>query len=145
MADPNLSNVAAIAANDAIVDLVDGGTTNPEGRIRIYDGSKPAGGPDEAIVAQTLLAELPMSNPAFGNSVDAAPNARATASAITDDSSADNPGTATWFRVVNRDSVAVIDGDVTATSGGGDLELNSVVISAGAVVSITAFTFDHLE
>ncbi len=144
MADPNIGIEAAIDANDAIVDLLDVGTTNPNARILLYTGSKPAG-PDAGIGGATLLATLNMSNPAFGASSDQAPNARATASAIADDVAADATGTCTWFRVTDRANLPVIDGDVTATSGGGDLELNTVAIVSGALVSITAFTFDHLE
>lgn len=144
MAAPRINGAVAILANDAIVDAVDNGTTNTEGRIRIYTGAQPAD-PDAGIGGATLLAELLMSNPAFGASIDQAPGARATANAISDDVSADATGTAAWFRVVDRDNNGVMDGDVTATAGGGDMELNSVAISAGAVVSITSFTVDHRQ
>ena len=144
MADVNLAIAAAIAANDAIVDRLDLGTGVTEAHILIYDGAKPAG-PDTAITSQVLLAELLMSNPAFGASSDQSPNARATASAIADDAAADNSGNASWCRIVDRDGNGIIDGDVTATGGGGDLEINAVAIVAGAIVSVTAFTFDHLE
>ena len=140
MADTTIDVAAAIAACNAVVDRIDLGTTNPQGRLRIYDGAKPAD-TSVAISTQTLLAELLLSNPAFGAAVDAAPGGRATASAITSDSSADASGTATWFRVVDRDSGAVIDGDVSDTGGTGDLKLNSTAISAGAQVSISSWTF----
>jgi hypothetical protein len=139
MANTDISNAAALAACNGIVDLLDGGT--PPGKLRIYSGSKPAG-PDEAIGAQTLLAELTLSNPAFGNAADANPGGRATAGTITDDSSANATGTASFFRAVQGGgNTGVIDGDVTATGGGGDLQLNSVSIQAGAQVSITSWTF----
>ena len=138
MANTKISNAAAIAECNGVVDLLDGGAG--AGKIRVYGGTQPAGGPDEAVGAQTLLAELALSDPAFGNAVDAAPGGRATANAITDDASADATGTATWFRALDSNNVAIIDGDVTATGGGGDLELNSVAISAGAQVSITSWT-----
>ncbi len=143
MAAPGINIAAAISCCDDIVDRIDVGATNAEGRIRIFTGSKPASVDD--VETGTLLAELLMSNPAFGAAADQAPNARATAGTITDDSSADNAGTAGYFRVIDRNLNGVIDGDVTATSGGGDLELNTVVIAAGAIVSVTAFDFDHLE
>jgi hypothetical protein len=47
-----------------------------------------------------------LSNPAFGASTDANPGALATANAITDDSSADNTGTAGWFRAKNGSAPA---------------------------------------
>ena len=145
MANTKIANAAAIDACDAMVDRIDLGATNPEGHLRIYDSTQPTGGPDEAVGAQVLLAELLMSNPAFGAAIDVAPGGEATAGAIADDTSADAAGTASWFRVVDRAEVAIFDGDVTVSAGGGDLELNSIVISAGATVAVTAYTFTMPE
>lgn len=132
-----LSNAAAKAAADAIVDLIDVGTTNANGKLRIYDGTQPAN-PDVAVTTQNLLAELDLSNPAFGAAADGDPGGLATANSITDDSSADATGTASWFRVVDRDENAIIDGSV-GTSGA-DLNLGSVSITSGQAVSITSWT-----
>jgi len=139
MANTNITNANAIAACDAIVDSVDAGSG--AGKVRIYDGSQPADA-DTAVSGQTLLAELTMSDPAFGNAVDATPGGRATANTITDDSSADAAGTAAWFRVVDSDNNARWDGDITTTGvGTGDMLINSTSISAGAIISISSFTF----
>jgi hypothetical protein len=131
-----ISNAAAIAACNAIVDLIDAGAG--PGLLRIYDGTQ-ATDPDTAIGAQVKLAELTLSDPAFGNAADAAPGGRATASAITTDASADNTGTASWFRVVDSNGVAIIDGSV-GTSGA-DLNLNTVSIVSAASVAVTSWTF----
>lgn len=131
-----LSNAAAKAACDAIVDLVDGGAG--AGKVRIYDGSQPAD-PDTAVSSQTLLAELALSDPAFGNAADAAPGGRATANAVTSDPAADATGTASWFRVLDSNNVAIWDGSV-GTSGC-DMNLNTTSIVAGAAVAITSWTF----
>lgn len=98
------------------------------GLLRIYDGSRPATGG----AATTLLAELTFSDPAAG----AAASGVLTFSAITADASADATGTATWFRIVDSTGAFVLDGSVTATAGGGDLELNTTSIVAAANVSI---------
>lgn len=130
--NPQLTNLSASAAADAVVDRVDQGAG--AGKLRIYDGTQPATA-DTAIGAQVLLAELTFSDPAFG----AASSGVATANAITTDSSANATGTATWFRVVDSDGVAIWDGTVgLATS---DLILNATAIAAGAAVSVTAFTY----
>jgi len=137
MANTKIADQAAIDACDSIVDRIDLGATNAEGRIRIYDGTQPAN-PDTAPGA-TLLAELNMSAPpAFGAAAMNGNFAEATANTITDDTSADATGTATWFRYVDRDAGGVVDGDVSDTGGAGDLKLNSTSISAGAQVSITS-------
>lgn len=102
------------------------------GLLRIYDGTRPATGG----AATTLLAELTLSDPA-------APAAAAgvlTLSAITQDSSANATGTATWFRIVDSDANAVFDGSVTATGGGGDLQLVTTSITATQPVQVSSFT-----
>lgn len=131
-----ISNAAAIAACDAIVDLVDAGAG--AGKLRIYSGTQ-ATDPDTAIGAQTLLAELTFSDPAFGACADANPGGRATASSITADSSADATGTATWFRVVDSNNVARFDGSVGTSSA--DLILNTTSIVSGANVAVSSYTF----
>lgn len=122
---------------DQIVDDVDVGSTNAEGRVRIYDGAVPTDA-DTALGGQTLLAELLMSNPAFGGAVDISPGGQATANAIADDASANADGTATFFRVVDRDENTIFQGAV-ATSGA-ELNMNTVSIVTAAIVSITSMT-----
>jgi hypothetical protein len=100
------------------------------GFLRIYDGSRPATGG----AATTLLAELTC-NATF------APGASGgvlTLNAITQDSSANATGTATWFRIVTSGGTFVLDGSV-GTSGS-DLNLNTTSIVSGAAVSVTSFT-----
>lgn len=122
-----LGLLAALRSNrlDEITALIDAGTA---GFLRIYDGARPATGG----AATTLLAELTFSVTSF----PAASAGAMTANAITDDSSADAAGTATWFRVVDSAATFVFDGDV-GTSGS-DLNLNAVAIALGAVVSVTS-------
>jgi hypothetical protein len=99
--------------------------------LRIYDGSRPATGG----TATTLLAELTC-NATFA---DAASGGVLTLNAITQDSSANETGTATWFRIVKSDGTThVLDGDV-GTSGS-DLNLTTTSITATQPVSITSFT-----
>lgn len=100
------------------------------GFLRIYDGTRPATGG----AATTLLAELTC-NATFA---PAAAGAVLTLNAITQDSSANATGTATWFRLVTSASVFVLDGNV-GTSGS-DLNLNTVSIVAAAAVSVTSAT-----
>jgi hypothetical protein len=100
------------------------------GLLRIYDGSRPASGG----TATTLLAELALSATAAG----AASSGVLTLNAITQDSSANATGTATWFRIVTSGGTFVIDGSV-GTSGS-DLNLTTTSIVSGQPVSITSFT-----
>ena len=57
------------------------------------------------------------------------------------DSSADATGTAAHFRIYDSGGTTChIQGTVTATSGGGDLELDNTSIATGQSVTITSFT-----
>ena len=58
-----------------------------------------------------------------------------------EDLSADAAGTAAHFRIYASDGVTChIQGSVTATAGGGDLELDNVVLASGQAITITAFS-----
>lgn len=114
--------------NEVTADI-DAGTA---GKLRIYNGTRPATGG----TATTLLAELTLSVTSFG----AASAGVITANAITQDSSANATGTATWFRITTSAGAAVLDGSVGVTSSGEDLELNSVSIGIGNIVDVTSLT-----
>jgi hypothetical protein len=109
------------------------------GYLRIYDSTGGTGQPttaDTAIGSQVLLAELTINATAFGNAVDGV----ATANAVTKDSSANNTGTATWFRAVASNGTSVICDGTVGTSGA-DCNINSTAIQAGTEVSVTAWTW----
>lgn len=55
------------------------------------------------------------------------------------DASADATGTAAHWRMTGGSNI--VEGTVTATGGGGDMELDSTSITAGQTVTITSFTF----
>jgi len=98
--------------------------------LRIYDGSRPATGG----TATTLLAELTC-NATFAAG---ASSGALTLNAITQDSSANATGTATWFRIVaSNGTTHVLDGNV-GTSGS-DLNLTTTSIVATQPVSVTSF------
>lgn len=104
--------------------------------LRIYDstGTGQPASPDTAVTTQVLLAELTC-NATF------APGASGgvlTANAITADSSANNTGTATWFRLLTSGATAKLDG--TVGTSGTDCILDSVSITAAQQVSVTALT-----
>ena len=112
---------------DAITTRAGGGAL-----LRIYDGTRPATG--AAITTQVLLAELTCGSPF----APAASGGVLTANTITQDSSANAAGTATWFRVVQSGgSTFVLDGNV-GTSGA-DLNLSSTSISITQPVQVTSF------
>jgi len=116
-----LSTAARNAACQAIVSLVDAGTTNANGQLIIMTAG------DVAVSTHNL------SNPAFGAPVSGV----ATASAIADDTNAAG-GTAALFKFVDRDGTEVFRGTVGTT--GAELNLSSTSIPAGGTVQISSFT-----
>lgn len=123
MAMNNISTAARNGAADGIVDQVDTGSSDATGDIQIYTAA-----------FATLLAELTFSNPAFG----AAATGVATASAIANDSSANDTGTAAVCRIRDRDNNTVWEG--TVSTSGADLNLNTVSITSGDIVAISSMT-----
>lgn len=129
---PSITTAARNAAADAVVDLVDVGGA---GSLRIYSGTPPADA-NAALSGNTLLAQLAMSATAFGSAAAGV----ATAAAITQDSSADATGTATFFRILAGNGTTVVMQGSVDTSGA-DLNLNSTAIAAGAAVSVSSLTY----
>lgn len=101
------------------------------GLVRLYTATRPATGG----AATTLLAELTCST----TFAPAASSGTLTANAITQDSSANATGTATWGRLATSGGVQVADFDV-GTSGS-DLNLTTTSIVATQPVSISSFVF----
>lgn len=82
-----------------------------------------------------VVATLPLSDPAATIS-----GAVLTFSAITDDTNAIG-GTTDRFVVQDNSGDDVFLGSVTASGGGGDIELSTVVIPAAGTVSVTSLTY----
>lgn len=120
-----LTNAAAKAMCDALVDLVDvGAGTN--GTIAGYTS-----GNSEVFTCT-------FATTAFGAATTASPSV-ATAATITDDTSATGGDlTGGYHRVNDQDGTEVWRGSV-GTSGA-DLNLSSLVIGAGDTVSISSYT-----
>ena len=98
--------------------------------LTIYSGTQPAGGG----TATTALAVLTCNASAFAGSAAAGV---LTLNSITQDSSANASGTATWFRITQSGGTWVMDGDVSTTAAGtGDLQLNDTSIVANGTVSL---------
>lgn len=111
--------------NDAITTAVGGSAL-----LSIYDGTRPSTGG----TATTLLAQLTC-NATFAPSSS---GGVLTLNAITQDSSANATGTATWFRITTSGATFMIDGN--CGTSGSDLNFNTVSIVSGAAVAVSSFT-----
>lgn len=138
MAD-RISTAARDAAVNAVVDLVDVGTTNAEGRLRIYTGTQPATAND-TIGTSTLLVEILLAAPA---AYGASSSGSAALLSTPRSAAAVAAGTAGWFRVVNRNAVGVFDGAVTGTGGGGELELDNTSIASAQTVNVNSLAYSQ--
>ncbi len=105
--------------------------------IEIYDGSAPADA--DAAESNNLLASLTCTATCFSGDSDANPGGRVTFDTITSDSSADNTGTATHFRIKTQTGGTVVCQGSVGT-GTHDLVLNTTAITSGSTVSITSGT-----
>lgn len=116
-----------------IRDAIDAGSG--AGTIKIYT-SPMATLPSDAISTQTLLGTLTFSDPSGST-----PSGGVfTASAITQDSSADATGTAAWARIQDSSGTVVMDVDITVTGGGGAMQMNSTSVVIGGPILISAMT-----
>jgi hypothetical protein len=103
--------------------------------LRIRSGSPPAD--CAAVDSGTVLATINLPS----DWMQAATSGSKAKSGTWQDTSADNNGTAGHFRIYDSgDTTCHIQGTVTATSGGGDMEVENTSFAAGQQVTITSFT-----
>jgi hypothetical protein len=129
----SISTAARNAAVSSVAALVDADVG--AGTIDIRSGGKPAAVSDPA--TGTLLATVTLADPAFTGPVNGVMTLDATPVLATVGLA---NGAAGWFRMFDNSGDAVLDGTVSATGGGADLEMNVTAISVGLAVQITAGT-----
>lgn len=123
----------SVAARNARLDTIET-VTGATAKLQIRTGAQPANCATAA--SGTLLAELTL--PADWMS---AASAGTKAKLGTWTGTAAGTGTAAHFRVVdNAATTCHLQGSITATSGGGDMELDNVSIATGQTVTVNTFT-----
>ena len=119
---------AMLGGAGGLAALLDGGL------IEIRSGTQPASANNAT--AGTLLATLQLSSPVEASIT----NGVLTFGTITEDSSADATGTATWARVRGGDTNNETVFDCDVGTSGATINLNTTSIVAGGPVRITSFT-----
>jgi hypothetical protein len=103
--------------------------------LRMYTGSMPANA--AAASTGTLVAEMTLPSNWMN---DAAAGAKALAGAW-EDLSANNTGVIAYFRIFeNSGTTCHLQGTITETGGGGDMEVDNDDVNAGQAITVTAFT-----
>lgn len=123
----NLADAARNAAVNAIVDLIDVGSTNAQGTLQFRDASQ-------------VIASLSLNNPAFGASASgsAALDVTGTISGTVTPAGA---STIDRFRIVDRNVTTIFDGASGSVAvSGADINLSSVAVNQNDVVEITGLT-----
>ena len=106
--------------------------------LRLYDLTAGAPANCAAAITATLVAEMTLPS----DWMDAAASgAKAKSASAWQDTSANNAGTVDFFRILESTGTTThVQGTVTATGGGGDMELDNAVVAAGQQITITTFT-----
>lgn len=104
------------------------------GFVKIYAGTMPAD-VDTALSGNTLLGTLGIN----ATSAPAAVSGTLTFNAITDDSSADATGIATFYRTYQSDGTTAVSQGTVGTSGESMILADTQIITGGTI-SITSFT-----
>lgn len=132
MANLRLVTATKDSALDVVKTAIDAGSG--PGTINVYNGTQPTA-PSDAITTQTLLGTLTFSDPCGSSAAGVL-----TFSAITQDSSADATGTATWARIKDSAGTVVFDCDVGVTGGGATLQFNTTNFVITGPILISSFT-----
>lgn len=124
----------SVAVRTARLDTIES-TIGTAAVLKIFTGAQPANcaaaNSGTELVSMTLASDW----------MNAASTGTKTKLGTWEDASANNTGTAAHFRLYASDGTTChMQGSVTATSGGGDLELDSTSITSGQTVTITTFT-----
>lgn len=120
------STAAKNAATDAVVDLLDVGSSDAAGDLELLTAA-------DATLATIDLA-VP---PSFGNAVAGVSTANTIANGT-----ASGTGTVAKFNLRSRDNVDVISGTVTATGGGGDITIDNTSIVTSQTISVASLTYE---
>lgn len=115
-----------------------GSTFYGGGTLKIYSGSQPATADTGA--TGTLIVTITLPATPFGAAVAGVASKSGTWSG-----SAVASNTAGWFRIQTSGNTHPMDGEVTATGGGGEIELDSTTITSGQTVTINTFTLTQPE
>ncbi len=122
----------SVAARNAALDAIET-AIGASPTLNIRTGAPPANA--GAAATGTVLAAMTLPADFFAN----ASNGTKALAGVWEDLSANAAGTAGHFEIV-QGATRHIQGTVTATGGGGDMEIQNTSIASGQAITVTAFT-----
>lgn len=126
----------SVAVRNARLDAIES-TIGTSAVLKIYELTAGAPANCAASITGTVLATLTLSS----DWMAAASSGSKALNGTWQDTSADNAGTADFFRLFASDGTTCgAQGTVTATGGGGDMTVDNVVFAVGQSFSVTTFT-----
>ncbi len=129
----SLSTFSRNAILNTIISQIDSGTLLDFGYIEIRTGVRPNS--VDTAPTGTLLITADLSNPSF----QPVTNGSTLAYDITPRSTVLDDGTASWFRIYNRDNIPILDGDVSDAEGSGDVLFNTKTFTANGKIAFATF------
>lgn len=125
----------SVAVRNARLDAIET-TIGASAILKIFSGSTPANcAAADANASPLAVLNLPSDYMAAASSGSKA------LSGTWEDTSADNTGTATHFRLYASDGTTChVQGTVTVTGGGGDMEVDNTSFASGQSFTVTGFT-----
>lgn len=125
---------SSIAAMNALTALLNNGL------LSIYTGGQPA---LDAGLSGTVLVQLTFGATAFATATASGGTVTATANAITN-GTASNTGTAGYYALLKSDASTVVLTGTVGTSGA-DLNLSTLSIVSGTIVTCSAYSITQLQ
>lgn len=121
------------AVRDARLDSIETTIGNTTVTLKIFSGAEPAncGAADPS----GLLCTINLPNPWMASAASGSKSLSGTWSAT-----ASATGTAACFRIYDSTPTCHIQGNITASGGGGDMTLDNTSIANGQTVTVTTFT-----
>lgn len=125
----------SVALRNAQLDAIET-TIGTSALLRLYSGSAPAN--CAASATGTLLAEMSLPSDYLADASSGSKDKSGT----WEDSSANASGTIGYFRFYDSGGTTChVQGTVTATSGGGDIEVDNTSVASGQKVTISSLAF----
>lgn len=127
----------SVAVRNARLDAIES-TIGVSAVMKMFSGAPPAN--VAAANSGTTIATLNLPS----DYLAAASSGTKAKSGTWEDLSADNAGTLGHFRIYASDGTTChMQGTITATGGGGDMEVNNTVVAALQAITVTAFTLNE--